>query len=143
MHVPPPAPLSTLLEPFLHLAAHTNNSTTYKQVQSTVFEPLLHALQPSEEQEDNSDDEGRGGGGGNRRKRPRLSLPTYSHLLEHACLVASRKDDKKLTKAQLRRGVLKQMFEVASKEETRDVNRRRMYAICKSELDEDSEGDES
>jgi hypothetical protein len=40
---------------------------------------------------------------------------------------------------QLRKGVLEYMFEVASREDTKDSNRRRLYVICKANFDEDDD----
>jgi ribosomal RNA-processing protein 1 len=44
-----------------------------------------------------------------------------------------------MDKGQLRKGVLEYMFEVASQEDTRDSNRRKLYAICKANVDEDDD----
>jgi ribosomal RNA-processing protein 1 len=44
-----------------------------------------------------------------------------------------------LDKSQLRKGVLEHIFEVASREDSKDSNRRKMYAICKTNIDEDED----
>ncbi|PCH34048.1 hypothetical protein WOLCODRAFT_87225 [Wolfiporia cocos MD-104 SS10] len=70
-----PAPLSTLLTPFITLAARTPSNITYQRIQSTLLEPLFSSLKPARH-----DDEPPS------RKRPRLSTPTFSNLRSNACL---------------------------------------------------------
>ncbi len=49
---PSPAPLSLLLEPFFILASRTPTSTTYKRIQSSLFDPVFTALVPESEDGD-------------------------------------------------------------------------------------------
>ena len=44
-----------------------------------------------------------------------------------------------MDKIRLRKGVLQYIFEVASREDTKDSNRRKMYAICRTNVDEDDD----
>jgi ribosomal RNA-processing protein 1 len=119
-----PAPLSTLLLPFFLLLARTPASATYKYIQSTLIDPLLAALKPP------SQDDPRN------RKRPRLELQPYENIVSNAC-VSDPQRQGRVEGAILRNALLRQIFEFASAQETRDVNRRKMYAVWKAETDED------
>ncbi|KII93163.1 hypothetical protein PLICRDRAFT_87582 [Plicaturopsis crispa FD-325 SS-3] len=129
-----PAPLATILAPFLTLAARTPTSTTYKHIQSALFDSLFDALKPppSEDSESRS------------RKRPRLSTPTYPNLLPNACFTLPSPAGA-MARSPLRKALLRKVFEVASQEDTRDANRRRMYGIWKNGMadEDDDSGSES
>jgi ribosomal RNA-processing protein 1 len=116
-----PAPLKLVLAPFLELAAKTPNKVTYQQVQANLIDPLLLALSLREEP-----------------PRPKTAHveDDFPNLLTNSCLSPS---DEPLNKSQLRKGVLEYIFGVASREDTKDSNRRKMYAICKTNIDEDED----
>ena len=59
-----PAPLTTLLEPFLTLAARTINKKTYERLQSALLEPLLSAFSQSAASDSEEDEEQDGHGRG-------------------------------------------------------------------------------
>lgn len=128
--ISPPAPLHTLLSPFLVLAAQTSTSLTHKRIQSSLFEPLFLALLPKEEQVRS-------------QKRIRLmddGTEAYPNLIANACY----KDPKmegKMDGPLLRKMLVRSLFEVASQPETRDSNRRKMYALWK-ESNQDDDDDE-
>jgi ribosomal RNA-processing protein 1 len=128
---PPPAPLATILEPFFHLAARTPTSTTYKRIQSALVEPLLSALVSETDPEDDLP----------KAKRIRLNSETPTFLKSYACL-----DDPELDGhmegAVLKKKLLRRMFEIASQPETRDSNRRKIYALWKEGAEDDSADDE-
>lgn len=44
-----------------------------------------------------------------------------------------------MDKDRLRKGVLDYIFQVASREDSKDSNRRKMYAICRTNIDDDDE----
>lgn len=121
-------PLKLILDPFLSLAARTPNKVTYQQVQTNLIDPLLSALSPPPESDEPP-----------KPKRPKTNHTddAFPHLLANSCLSPS---DEPLDKSQLRKGVLEYVFEVASQEDTKDSNRRKLYAICKANVDE---GDDS
>ena len=127
---PQPAPLGTLLEPFFHLVAQTPTSTTYKRIQSALFEPLLKALVPEPDLEENPP----------KAKRIRLSSDTLAYLKSNACLEDPELDGH-MKGAILKKKLLRRMFEIASQPETRDSNRRKMYALWK-EGEDDGADDE-
>jgi len=124
---PSPAPLSTVLSPFFTLAARTQANTTYKQIQSTIFEPLFTALKPDQNLEELPS-----------RKRPRLEA-NYSNLVSNACV--SNPKEGAVDGAKLRQALLRRIFDVASEEGTRDSNRRKMYALFKATKEDEDEGD--
>jgi len=132
-----PVPLATLLSPFLDLAARTPLITTYKHLQSSLFEPLLSSCSPPATNSD-VENEPRAP---KRRRVDNSSLDSYSYILSNACL-----DDPsveiKLSSNVLHKKLLRRIFDVASQAETRDANRRKMYALWKAEKDEDDDGDE-
>ncbi|KAL1951142.1 hypothetical protein VTO73DRAFT_291 [Trametes versicolor] len=124
---PPPAPLTTLLEPFITLAARTPTNTTYQRMQSALLDPLYNALSTSHDS-----DEPRSS------KRPRLSTPTYSNLISNACSTQP-KSEGALSSSALKKALLKRMFETASEPETRDANRRKLYALWKEHMEDDED----
>lgn len=131
----PPAPLTTLLEPFLTLAARTMNKTTYERLQSALFEPALAALSPAAPQEEEDADEGRS------RKRAKLSEPEFAHVASNSCV-----DDPKagaLPPLAVKKALLKRIFDVAGEETTRDVDRRKLYALWKRHADDDEDEGET
>jgi len=123
---PPPVPLSTLLLPFIALAARTPTNTTYKHIQSSLFVPLRNLLKSSS--------------GPPSRKKARTSSPDYSKLLVNVC--ASNSDsDQAMDVDAVRKSILQEIFDVASETETRDANRRRMYAFYKDAVEDDEDED--
>lgn len=128
---PPPAPLYTLLRPFLILAAQTSTSMTYKRIQSALFEPLFLTLSnPIEDQPRSA-------------KRIRLmdgDTDLYPNLVANACYEDPNAEGK-IGGALLQKMLLRSLFEVASQPETRDSNRRKMYTLWK-EMNEGDDGDD-
>ena len=123
---PLPAPLSTLLAPFLALAARTPTSITLQRIQSALLEPLLASLTSQRSSDEPS------------RKRPRLSTPEYPNLTANACTTDPPKEDS-LDPSALCKAVLKQIFDVASEPDTRDANRRKLYALWKEHMEDDDD----
>lgn len=60
----------------------------------------------------------------------------FPHLLANSCLLPS---DDPFDIGKLRKGLLEYVFEVASREDSRDSNRKRMYTICNVNADEDDD----
>ncbi|CDO73074.1 hypothetical protein BN946_scf185007.g128 [Trametes cinnabarina] len=129
---PLPAPLSTLLMPFFTLAARTSTSTTYQRIQSALLEPLYSALSAAHDADLDSDEP-------RSRKRPRLSTPEYPHLVANACATTP-KEEGAINRATLKKVLLRRMFDIASEPDTRDANRRKLYALWKENMvDEDDD----
>ncbi|KAI0782347.1 ribosomal RNA processing protein [Irpex lacteus] len=136
---PTPAPLSTLLDPFISLAAGARAKLTVQRIESALLAPLFDAFdsalspEASSSQSDDEDAEENQ----RSRKRARLDIsPDFPHILAHSCLTPST-DAKTLTARELKKGLLKRLFEVASDTKTRDGNRRKMYAFWKARASED------
>ncbi|EJD52593.1 Nop52-domain-containing protein [Auricularia subglabra TFB-10046 SS5] len=138
---PPPAPLGVLLEPFISLAALTNNARTHERVVNSVFKSLFGAIKAAAKAPAPEDD-----GGERRAKRARLDeaaraalSPKYPTLLAHTRVsaAAAGEDAAPLNLGDLRKCAIALLFERASKEETRDSNRRKLYALWKEEMDDD------
>jgi ribosomal RNA-processing protein 1 len=126
---PSPAPLSLILSPFFTLAARTQTNTTYKHIQETIFDPLFDALRFSQPEESPN--------------QKRLSLESsFSNLISNSCVSNPR--DGAVGSAELRKALLRRIFNVASEESTRDSNRRKMYAVFKAAKEyEDDSGPDS
>ncbi|KAL0951573.1 hypothetical protein HGRIS_008255 [Hohenbuehelia grisea] len=116
----PPAPLATIMSPFYSLAAHTANTLTYNRIQSAVFEPLFAAFPTSSlgDREHSS-------------KRARLDDQAFANLLQ-----ASTSDQ---DLSGLKTALLKKLFDVASDSETRDSSRKKMYALWKSQAEDEED----
>jgi ribosomal RNA-processing protein 1 len=124
---PLPAPLAVLLGPFLTLAAQTPNSTTYKRVQSAVIEPLLSSLGPESPSIDGSEPP--------QPKRQRVCEET--NLAKNACFASP--SEGKVDSLELRRMLLRRIFEIAGEPTTKDSSRRKMYAFWKENYDDPEE----
>jgi ribosomal RNA-processing protein 1 len=112
-----PVPLSIILQPFITLAARTPTKTTYHRIQSALIDPLLAELQLVSSPRDPPNN-----------KRQKLE---YADLLSNACTSNPAKEGV-LQRSQLRTALLRQIFEIASEQETKDANRRRLYAVWKA-----------
>ena len=121
---PLPAPLGPLLEPFILLMAQTPTTTMYKRIHSVLLIPLLEVLGTSSR----SDDEPS-------LKRIRGDSDSHSNLIANVCF-----DDPQAGRigcAELKKKLLKRVFETASNPETKDASRRKMYALWKEGAEED------
>jgi len=124
---PLPAPLAVLLGPFLTLAAQTPNSTTYKRVYSAVIGPLLSSLGPESPSIDGSEPP--------KSKRRRVCEET--NLSKNACFASAREG--KVDGLELRRMLLRRIFEIASEPTTKESSRRKMYVFWKENYDDPEE----
>jgi len=131
-----PVPIATLLSPFFNLAAQTPLSTTFKHLQSTLWEPLLSSCVPSDTNFVDEDELR----APKRRRVDKSAQDSYSSILSNACLDDASVEEK-LPSNLLRKKILRRLFEVASHVETKDANRRKLYALWKAEKDD--EDDES
>ena len=111
---PVPVPILALLSPFISLAAHTPTNTTYKHLEESLFRPLLAGL------------------------RPRASGLEYPTILSNACADVPCTDGA-MPHSTLREAILQKLFAVASAEDTRDTNRRKMYALYKTAVEDDDD----
>jgi ribosomal RNA-processing protein 1 len=125
--------LALLLEPFFNMSSLTPQSSTYKRIHSEIFEPLFSSLAPeSEKGEDDSEDE-------RPAKRARRSEEAPAHITQNACMEDSSKE-KKMSQGELRRRLFKKLLSIASSEQTRDSNRRKLYAFWKEAgIDDDDD----
>ncbi|KAI0334375.1 Nop52-domain-containing protein [Cubamyces sp. BRFM 1775] len=126
---PLPAPLSTLLMPFFTLAARTPTNTTYQRIQSALLDPLYTALSTIHDSDEPPS-----------RKRPRLSTPSYPNLVANACATEPKLEGA-MDGTTLKKALLKKMFDIASEPDTRDANRRKLYALWKENMVDDEDDD--
>ncbi|KAG8933482.1 hypothetical protein FRC02_011771 [Tulasnella sp. 418] len=115
-------PVIKLLSPFTILASRTSNNATYTRLQNDLFEPLLSALSSSK-----SDDEPR-------PKRQRLIVPTpptYSNIISKAEVT-----NESSAPVEMKKALLRHIFEVASKEDSREANRKKLYSMWKNHKDD-------
>lgn len=120
---PAPVPIIALLTPFISFAAHTPTSATYKHLEQSLFRPLLAALRPRTSSP---------------HKRARVSGLGYPTILSNACADAPYTGGPMLHST-LREAILQKIFAVASAEDTRDTNRRKMYALYKTAVEDDED----
>ncbi|KAJ3787116.1 Nop52-domain-containing protein [Lentinula aff. detonsa] len=133
-----PVPIALILTPFFDLATQTPLGSTYKHLQSSLFEPLLSScllLEAGSEEENDGELRAR-----KRRRVDSSSSDMYPSIITNACF-----DDAsievKLPPKLLRRKLLRRLFETASRAETRDANRRKIYALCKAENDDEDDSE--
>ncbi len=142
---PTPAPLSTILNPFISLAAGARAKLTVQRIESALLAPLFDAFDSALSPEATSSQSDEEDAEENQRSRKRARLdtsPDLPHILAHSCLTSASTDGpdgeaKALSARELKKGLLKRLFEVASDTKTRDGNRRKMYAFWKARAAED------
>ncbi|KAK7686731.1 hypothetical protein QCA50_010331 [Cerrena zonata] len=122
-----PAPLSSLLSPYFNLAARTPSNVTYQRIQSALIDPLFAAL--STEGESNA------GASNQKRSKPTASDNTYPNIIENSCGTDPKEGP--LDKVSLRKVLLARLFDIASEQDTRDSNRRKLYAVWKTYVDDE------
>ncbi|TFK30908.1 ribosomal RNA processing protein [Coprinopsis marcescibilis] len=117
----PPVPLILVLNPFLVLATQTASKITFRRIQSALLQPLLDSL--SLESGSDDEDEARP------RKRARLSqnIPIWHN---RSCLRDSA-TEKPLPRDVLQKQIRRALFDCASRPDTRDSSRRKLYALWK------------
>ena len=120
-----PVPLRLVLVPFMTLAAKTSNKVTYQQIQANLIDPLLAALSPPLELDEPPLP---------KRSKTSTTQDDFSSLLANSCVSPL---DVPSDRSQLRKGVLEYIFEVASQEDSKDSNRRKLYAVCNANIEED------
>ncbi|GAB1526030.1 hypothetical protein RhiTH_009196 [Rhizoctonia solani] len=124
-------PLITLLRPFINLSACTPNKITYSRMQTALFTPLLDALvfRATPLDSDNIDSQ--------QRKRKRSS-ETYPNILESICKCTSQAGATPSTgnSQDTAKDILNAIFEAAGHIDTKDANRKKMYALWKQRMEE-------
>ena len=123
-----PVPMKLVLAPFLTLAAKTQNKVTYEQIQANLIDPLLSVLFPPPGSADQLPPP--------KRLKTDSAQDDLPNLLANSCLSPQ---DEPSDRSQLRKGVLEYIFEMASREDSRGSNRRKLYAICNANIDEDDD----
>ncbi|KAH7338919.1 Nop52-domain-containing protein [Rhizoctonia solani] len=125
------APLITLINPFIYLASRTSNKITYGRIQTTLLTPLLDTLiaRTTTSSADATDSQ--------QRKRKRSS-EIYSNLIESVCKPGTQVEGTAPTTnpQDVAREVLKAIFDVAGQADTKDANRKKMYALWKERMEE-------
>lgn len=127
-----PVPLLLVLEPFFNLSAQTDSKLTFKRVQDALWEPLFQALGSA----DTDDEEGRP-----RKRIRRAQDGPLQALLSNSCLRSS-SSEKVMGQDELRRQLRKALFDVASRPDTRDSSRRKLYKLYQAEAGDDASDDE-
>ncbi|KAG8692022.1 hypothetical protein FRC09_011485 [Ceratobasidium sp. 395] len=124
-------PLTTLVGPFVDLAARTSNKITYERMKTALITPLLDALAARTIASSDGDESA------TPRKRKRTSEP-YPNLIDSVCAPGSHNEDEAENSdvRAVAKSVLSAIFEAASKEDAKDANRRKMYALWKARKEE-------
>ncbi len=125
MPAQPAAPLNALLQPQITLVARTPTQAVHNRLMSTLFTPLLDALaRASPSLEDD------------RPTKRHKDEPIYAHLIMGCCLGDSGLEAR-AKPDELRRGVLKAMFDAAADEKAVESNRRKIYRLWREEADDE------
>lgn len=129
-----PVPILDVIQPFLAFAARTPVKASVPRLQDSVFQPLTTALTQAASDEPPA-------------KRPRLSAgssPDISTVTARSTLGHSRHYPSKTSKAtstldskpsepaEIRKAVLKAILDVGGQSETREYNRKKLFAFWKS-----------
>ncbi|ORX37697.1 nucleolar protein,Nop52-domain-containing protein [Kockovaella imperatae] len=121
----PPCPLISLLQPHIDLLAHTPTQTVHTRVMSTLFQPLLDALHAASPDPEEAE----------RPRKKRKDEPMYAHII----MECSVDGNNKASSVQLRKALLQALFHAASQEDALDVNRRKIYKVCREEGGDDED----
>jgi ribosomal RNA-processing protein 1 len=120
-----PTPVVFLVAPFLQVAAQTSTTATLKRIEDAILEPLINQLVAPE----NDDVQPRS-------KRPRLEdngrTNAYENILSENYIGIDGRQS-------ARRELLNRIFQVASQQNTRGSNRRKLYALWESAGGEDTQ----
>lgn len=119
----PAAPLRTLLQPHITLLARTPTQAVHARLMSTLFTPLLGALSRASPLLDD-----------NRPAKRQKEEAIYAHLIM-GCTIGDAGSEERATPDDLRRGVLKAMFDAAADGRAVESNRRKMYKLWREEAD--------
>jgi len=115
-----PAPLIQLLQPFIDLLGQTSSNITFTRINDSVLEPILNALSCTSSSDNTSDPT---------HIKLCLTERDFTSLCTNACTRAISTPE---SPAEVRISLLKTVFTSASHRDTRDSNRRKLYAIWKS-----------
>ncbi|KAG9041229.1 hypothetical protein FS837_012531 [Tulasnella sp. UAMH 9824] len=130
-----PVPILDVIQPFLDFAARTPVKASVPRLQDAVFQPLTTALTQATSDEPPT-------------KRPRLSAgsspPDLSTVIARSTLEHSRHyppktsistsalDSKPSEPTEIRKAVLKAILDVGGQSETREYNRKKLFAFWKA-----------
>lgn len=115
------------MSPYFNLAARTPSNVTYQRIQSALIDPLFAAL--STEGESNA------GGSNQKRSKPTALDNTYPNIIANSCGTDPKEGPS--DKVSLRKVLLARLFDIASEQDTRDSNRRKLYAVWKTYVDDE------
>jgi len=115
-----PAPLPLLLKPFVETLGETSSNITFSRIKDSLIQPALDFLTMASSV--NS-------GNTLPRKRMRVTGPDYTFLCNHSCIEPKKTPDVPLD---VKKSLLQAIFGQASHADTRDSNRRKLYAIWKA-----------
>lgn len=110
------------------LASKTSNNITYDRLQSSLFDPLIEALKAP--QDDESLDP-------RPAKRLRTLAPDLTFLCQHATYTSTEEPAEPMPPPELRKALLRNIFERASHEDSRVSNRKKMYQIWRNAMEEE------
>jgi ribosomal RNA-processing protein 1 len=145
-----PAPLDALIRPFFAIACQSTTKVKCLHVQNTVIVPLFVDLQTASGASSKAGGKDAEIGTPPAQKRPRLDAPsgaTYPHVCTGSTVTDVEKGvtdgARNMLPGEVRKKLLAVLFEMASAGETRDANRRRLYAVWKEmKADDDDDEDE-
>jgi ribosomal RNA-processing protein 1 len=113
------APLPLLLHPFFDMLGQTSSNVTFSRIKDSLLNPALNFLTTAPTANNTVTQP---------RKRIRVSAPDYTFLSTHSCIQPKIAPE---SPNDVKRSLLEAVFASASHADTRDSNRRKLYAIWK------------
>ena len=129
-----------VLQPLITLLAHTPVPNVHKRLMTTLFQPLITALNHASPSISLADSDAADGPSRKRQKRE-ASEPVFAHIIMHST-TAQEGQDERSSPEKLKAGLLKAMFNAASVEKAVEANRRRIYLVYREEGGDDDDEDD-
>jgi ribosomal RNA-processing protein 1 len=102
------------------MLGHTPSNITFDRIKSSLLNPILEALTSADIVNEAKEPP---------QKRMRITAPDYSYLSVHACIEPTNSPE---SPEAIKMSLLKAVFSNASHGDTRESNRRKLYAIWKA-----------
>ncbi|WWC95579.1 hypothetical protein V866_002444 [Kwoniella sp. B9012] len=131
----PACPLTAVLEPDIILLTRTSTSTVHTRLMSSVFSPLLESLTLASPSLSLQQDAERP------TKKSKKEEPMFAHIVMHSCVGQEGQTDRSSAR-ELKKGLLKRMFEAAANEKATESNRRKVYQVWREEGGDDDDDDD-
>jgi ribosomal RNA-processing protein 1 len=123
-----------LLQPFITLLARTRTPQQYTRLQTTLFQPLLTSLSTASPSLTPLEPP-------TKRAKVVTDTPMYAHLMM-GCCVGQKGVEGRVKPDELRRELLKRLFDAGSDVAATESGRRKIYALWREEGGDDDEDED-